>query len=578
MWTRTGSPFTAVRWGPGQDETWVEVDGRWRRLRAVEGVAVEALVGKARERHGAEWQKRLSEDLGDLLALFDRPMPAEVTLEVEGDAPGSPTVIRAAATASNRLAVVAYNRLHAGGGTVRPRARHRSSAELSAEAARADLDQLQELLETRYVYLERGPRDHLARLAELRAEVSGGVARAQLALRIERLLGLWRDGHTRLAYPLARLLPAGIAPFSIERCREGYLALAPDRRGPLSPDFPFIVGLDSIELDRWIAAADCLRASGSPARIERQRLRNLQFLAFLRQELGLPPRATVRVELESAEGDRRTSLELDLLAAPEPPGSPIEPAWRPAGETPGRVVIPTMSHRPEHLAAILASLDALANEGRLVIDVRGNGGGSRGLLLAALPLLLERAAGPRVVNVAALLLAPGPPSPARPDLLADRAMFPACWPGWSHSEADLIARSAETFRPEWRPLAGRMSDWHYLVVTGTRRTPVKIAVLADEGSSSATEILLAGLSSAPGVRLFGGTSGGTSGRPRRHRLRRSGLELQLSSMLSLRADGSLIDGRGVAPDVQVARTLSDAVGTTDSTLEQARAWLIDGGG
>jgi len=101
----------------------------------------------------------------------------------------------------------------------------------------------------------------------------------------------------------------------------------------------------------------------------------------------------------------------------------------------------------------------------------------------------------------------------------------------------------------------------------------KVAILADEGSCSAAEILLSAFKGSPRVRLFGRPSGGGSGRPRPHRLLESGLVVQLSSMLSYRPDGLLFEGRGVEPDCVVPPSLTDVLGEGDATLSAALQWL-----
>src|SRR5262249_5911090 len=100
-----------------------------------------------------------------------------------------------------------------------------------------------------------------------------------------------------------------------------------------------------------------------------------------------------------------------------------------------------------------------------------------------------------------------------------------------------------------------------------------VAVLLDGDCFSATDVFLAAFSGGPGITLVGQPSGGGSGRAIAYRLPNSRLTVRLSSMVSFRTDGRLIDGRGVAPDVLVEPGTADFIGRGDAMLDAAVAAL-----
>ena len=75
------------------------------------------------------------------------------------------------------------------------------------------------------------------------------------------------------------------------------------------------------------------------------------------------------------------------------------------------------------------------------------------------------------------------------------------------------------------------------------------------------------------VTLVGEPTSGGSGRAAAHRLPHSKLRVQLSTMASFRPDGVLFEGNGVEPDVAVAMSPGDLVGTSDTALKRALEWI-----
>jgi C-terminal processing protease CtpA/Prc len=194
----------------------------------------------------------------------------------------------------------------------------------------------------------------------------------------------------------------------------------------------------------------------------------------------------------------------------------------------------------------------LSTEGQIV-DVRGNGGGSRDALRALFPYLMSEGDAPRVVNAAKYRLHPD----YRDDHLGgSRFMYRESWEGWTPEERAAITQFKTTFRPQWTPPESEFSDWHYLVMA--RRTNPQafvygkpVVVLLDAGSFSATDIFVNALKGWHDVTLVGTPSGGGSARQIPVTLPISRLSFALASMASFQWSGQLHDGNGTQPDVLV---------------------------
>jgi C-terminal processing protease CtpA/Prc len=189
----------------------------------------------------------------------------------------------------------------------------------------------------------------------------------------------------------------------------------------------------------------------------------------------------------------------------------------------------------------------------LIVDVRGNGGGSRDALRALFPYMMGEGDSPRVVNTAVYRLHP---DNGQDHLGGSRFMYREDWSGWSPAEREAIQSFRRGFEPEWVPPDGEFSDWHYLVLS-RRNNPEAydygkpVVVLLDQKSFSATDIFLSAFKAWPGVTLVGSPSGGGSARRIGAMLPESGFSLGLASMASFQWSGLLYDGHGTEPDTIV---------------------------
>ena len=104
----------------------------------------------------------------------------------------------------------------------------------------------------------------------------------------------------------------------------------------------------------------------------------------------------------------------------------------------------------------------------LIIDVRGNGGGSRAALRTLFPYFMDKKDAPHVANVAACRLRSGD-SPTRTEgYLENRWLFPLSSSRWTDADQDAIRRFAKKFRPAWKLPKGEFSEWHYFVLGSER--------------------------------------------------------------------------------------------------------------
>lgn len=567
------APFTAVRWAGDRPE--VQVDGAWRGIRSIDEVSIDDILAFSKKEYGSKWQKRFSEDLVELLSAMGHPPGDVARLALTDLATGDVETVTAVMTRENRAAVLLFNR---GKGAPPGRDQTPRPATLGEGDVAADLDALLAMMEARHSYFRLKGVDAPAEIQAIKERLTGTTPLSVFALELTRFLARFGDGHSRLTVDPDDVFDRGYLPFLIGIAGDRRVAFHADRRGLLDPAFPYVVQMDGRPIEDWMNVAAQVAPDGSPQLKQDVSARNLRYLEWTRQELGLPTGVDVRVTLGAARGKKTKDRTFPVADR-----RPIYGAW-PRGESRlldgniGYLRLPEMVS-PEEDRALFEDLrrhmTAFQDARGLIIDVRGNGGGTRDLLTTLLPYFLDPREGPRVVNVAAKRLEAGDdPSDPRGLLGSSRGLFPADSPNHSPAAKQAIEAFKRGFQPKWTLPKGEFSDWHYMVVSPTAEDGTyfyrgRVAVLVDPACFSATDVFAAAFRGVPNVILVGTPTGGGSGQSRPVKLPRSGIELNLSSMVSFQWDGNLFDGVGVPPDLLVQPEPTDFIGETDTVLEAA---------
>jgi hypothetical protein len=592
------APYPAIRWEGEAPE--VSLDGEWHALLAIDGVEAERIVAFARRTWGDLWRKRFEEDLVEVLSRMGNAAGDAVALSLRNLETGETTTrsrvpmteanrraIRDAARAARRggggspsAAVRRVSRPHADG-AAGPYARLGEGVRASGPAdartisraqAQEDLDELEWLVESRFAYRDRLGVDVAAAFDGVRGGLTERIGVGSFALRLGALLAAFGDGHGGVE-GLDRFFEPGFTPFLASDAAGGLVAFRADRSGLLDAGRPFLVAIDGVPVERWVETSARWVAQASPTFVRRRSVRGLRAVQHLRRAMGLPEMESLTVDLAAAGGKDRRTLSLRVADRPPAYGTWPRTASRMLADRVGYLRVEEMQGDPGFLARLDETLDSMRDARALVVDVRGNGGGSRDALRTILPRFLADGDA-AVVNVAAYRLDEGDDPEAPEGHLSDRFLFPEASSRWGPLEAAAIGRARKAFRPEWTPPAGKFSAWHWMVVSpalppGVPRFRNPVVVLQDSGCFSATDVFLGAMKGRDRVTLLGGTSSGGSGRARRFALAHSGIAVRLSSMASFRADGALYDGRGIEPDVAVQPAPQDLCGPTDAVLAAA---------
>lgn len=577
------APFAELRWSADVPEA--RIADAWVEVRAIDGRSAAEILAFCRVTWPDKAKKRFTEDLVEVLTRMGRAPGTEVDLVLRDLESGIERTVRAAMTAENRRAlrdgvttVVRIAREHAR----EPDPRYADLAVpllaigddvFARENAAQDLDQLESLVRIAFSYRDRTGVDVAAAFDTARLSIPEHTTRSSFALLLERLIARFGDGHAGVQGVESFLL-LGCLPFLTADSSSGLVVFRADRSGFVDEHHPILTAMDGRPIVEWIDVAARCVIRGSPQLARHRALRRLRFTAQLRAEAGWEASDEVELELSSLDGARRTKRRVALAER-----KPMFGAWprtksRVLEGGIGYVRIEEMRDEPEFAREIAARIELLRDARAIVLDVRGNGGGSRGVLMTIAPWFVGDSDAPRVVNVAVPIAS----ADSGLDALASRFLFPADHPAWSEPARTAIRSFAPGFLPEWSPKDVALGARRYLVLERGPDAPKrpfagKIAVLQDGTCFSATEIFLAAFAELPNAILVGTPSGGGSGRAQSFVLANSRLVVELSSMISYRADGRLFDGRGVEPDFLVQPAPSDHVGRGDAVLDAALARL-----
>lgn len=444
---------------------------------------------------------------------------------------------------------------------------------LDSAQASQDLEQLQAALESQYSYLTLRDVDYERAIRSIRAAMPGRIHVADFQLQIAQLLCRFGDGHTRVR-GVNRLLGEVCLPFALHAVEGKVVALRHETTRPYVQGYPQVASIDGIPIERWVEVAARLAPDGTAQLKWEITRRRLGHAGFFRHHLDLPHRRALEVVLQTADGAE--TREMTVLASRQPAET-----WTARRATWDRMErdqrsfvvlrLPTFaaSADPSHLDVIAQALRAAEEADGLVIDVRGNGGGSRDALRLIMPCLIAPDATPVVCNVAAYRLHPRFDA----DHLEARFLYPRDAARWSENERAAIDAVADHFKPDWELPEGQFSHWHSLVIGPDQAlvdlSDKPVTVLQDGACYSATDIFLGAMMLLPNVTTVGTASGGGSGRTMPIVLEHSGTHISLSSMASFRPDGTRYDGKGVEPAIKVEPTLEDLLDGRDPALERA---------
>ncbi|TAH35465.1 MAG: hypothetical protein EYC70_12460 [Planctomycetota bacterium] len=402
-----------------------------------------------------------------------------------------------------------------------------------------DLAALERAVAEEWSYFEyrttSGDVDVEALFRHAREQLAEGGTRAELAAALRELVAGLHDGHAGLQVPGVEVAPLRHAPLTLMECVEG-IAVARSAMGVARPDAAvpgdLVRAIDGIGVAEALARAERAVFGSTPGM-----RRRLALEALCRTE-----KLVMEWELEAPSGERRRVLAKTLeeaveTLAPPPQGAPPALSWPREGVALLRVPSFALSdwkrwleasqeERDQMLPEVQGHFDAMLDQvveqkaGALIVDLRGNAGGTDSL----------------AIHVAQRLL-------AKPFVYFQLS---------AQVEGQWTPPGGLTYQPR-RPFGG------------------KLVLLIDAGTFSAASNFARCLRDLhPDLTVVGRPDGAGTGAPRRIvQLRHSQAEVTLCTHRVRGPAGVISEGNSTRPDVAVAWTRSDLLAGRDPDLAAA---------
>ena len=449
----------------------------------------------------------------------------------------------------------------------------RDSELIPRKELEADLDYLEHVLVNCFSYLELRPVDYRGALDAIRGSLAEETSLNQFRLQLAKLISLFCDGHARLATSHAEYMPRGYAPY-VAGSYKGRVYLS-DGEEFLDQKHPYVKAIDGRPLAEWMEVASYIVVKESPQWRLRQSLKMLAYVNYIRAELGLPRKETIALELESEDRKSTRKMEVDINRRPKRGAEFPDGDSRRIGEV-GYIRLPQMTGSARFLAELNQWMGRFRDTKGLVIDVRGNPGGSKNILLTLMPYFLKPGDPMRIIEFSAYRKPMELPRPM-PDgfNMSSMSAQPVTSSHWkTDAQRKFIGEAIRKFKPTWPLPAGKFSDLYVLAFDSTMNPEAyyydkPLIILQDSGSFSASDIFLGGFMGLPNTTLMGTASGGGNGWMDRYTLPNTELEIILCQTAKFRPTGEPYDGLGVPPDVVMEATPADRMGRSDSVLEAA---------
>ena len=417
----------------------------------------------------------------------------------------------------------------------------------------ADLESLEFQLNNSHSYADLKGVNYPLIIDAIIADLQNGISKRDLGIQVKRLLGLFGDGHSRVSRSKLEI-DSLFLPFKIKKIDNKYIAIAKNK--VFNQNYPEIISIDGLSMPFLQEKAGEMATKGSPQLYENGSLNYLAYYGFLQKQLN-GKNSVPKIQFTNGKDTITKSIKLIGGEEVSKLYTRKKSEHKLLVNNIGYIYLHKMEKKEAYQKWLQNTMDEFKNTKGLIIDIRGNGGGSRKPIYTLLPYFITS---PKVINVNALRINKDlDPEINEPIGNLERRMaYPEKSTHWTKEEHKAIIDFKTTFIPEWSLDKNKFSKWHYSVVSPNSKHYGKpVFILMDSENFSASDILLAAFKGSKNITLIGQKSGGGSGFTNVKFLGNSGLMYLLSSMASFQPNGKLYDGNGVNPDIEIKETIEN---------------------
>ncbi len=215
---------------------------------------------------------------------------------------------------------------------------------------------------------------------------------------------------------------------------------------------------------------------------------------------------------------------------------------------------------------LISTIEKYKDSKAMIIDIRGNGGGTREILNTLSSYFVQPQQSPWVANVAYV----------RNDQFLDediasmqgRFLYNYDSEMLSDNDRNAIDNFKKNYETEFKVDATKFSTPYYMVLRSKQPVNYPIYILVNEECFSAASVFTSALKGLDNVIIAGVTTNGSSGRSQKFYLKNSNIRVKLSTMLSFQRNGKTLDGNGTIPDIIIERDENQVLRKSDSQLKK----------
>lgn len=463
-----------------------------------------------------------------------------------------------------------------------------------------DLHYLQGILEKHASYQGLNKYNWQEAITEYVKQVNdSGTTKSELGQFLTKLIGQLGDRHASVrGYDLPDSL---FLPFVVAPLEDKVLALqfckAEKQFDLLHTNYPYLSAINNTPIDEMLNNI-CPEEIHAPKeayffRAVKQ-LRNIQeSYAILQKELPLKNTFTCSgakgdtiIELELLNRKNRQSRWDDAFNYHTPWGEELneervaKQQFQLDTQNIAYLRIPDMvapDEAPVFYQILHTFMADIAKSKALIIDVRGNGGGTRHLIQELAKYLVH----PDSLYIVNKARQRSDMALTEEEISSLHNRFLYAFDELDGAEQKAAIQFEATFKSKHILQDQQFSSNYFMVLNGQKLSKDKrtyhynrpVYILANERSFSAASILVATLKGLPNIQIVGTRTDGSSGNSKRFYLPHSNLRVKVSTMVSFQKDGNLLDGYGTAPDIEIKRNLKQILWQEDYQLKSLKAFI-----
>ena len=467
---------------------------------------------------------------------------------------------------------------------------------LTKEKALEDVKELKTLLEKQSSYYQVSNFDFEKIFNEVENKVSqeDSIPIYVLAFELEKIIANIIDRHANIRVENFEEddyeLYSSYFPIIVSSLRDSIVALTYNRTSKeyeyVDQTYPYIKKVDGVDVKDFLNKNAYTRKLSPKSAKQSDELKDLRDIGELYFKQGKKSLENIEITLTNGKTDKKivlplsnkrnwyfdigtTSFNRDYIDFGRDKEFDLSKLDKWLTDTIAYLAIPSMlsyKEAPNLEPYLKATIEKYRESKAMIIDIRGNGGGTRDILNTLSGYVVQPDQSPWVANVAYV----------RSDQFLDedissmqsRYLYNYNSEMLSDTDKKAIDDFNKNYETEFKVDSTKFSEPYYMVLHSKQPINFPVYILVNEECFSAASVFTSAYKGLDNVKIVGVTTNGSSGRSQEFYLKNSNIRVKLSTMLSFQRNGKTLDGNGTTPDISIERDENQVLRKRDTQLEK----------